>query len=61
MVEFVNPRRECARRDERGRLCGAHVLRHPNGSWWCAICGERRSMADTIEASFLPSMKDVKR
>jgi len=44
-----------------GRMCGAHVLRHPDGTWWCAICAERRSMADTIESSLLPSMKDVKR
>lgn len=55
---FVEPRRECARRDPTtGRMCGAHVLEHPGATWWCAICAEKRTMADTIEASLLPSMK----
>ena len=57
-VDFVEPRRECATRDPTThRMCGAHVLRRPDNSWWCAICGERRTMADTVEASLLPSMK----
>jgi len=60
IVDFVEPRRECARRDpSSGRLCGAHVLRRADGSWWCAICAERRTMADTIESSLLPSMKGL--
>jgi hypothetical protein len=57
-VNFVEPRRECARRDPTtGRLCGAHVLKRRDGTWWRAICAERRTTADTIEASLLPSMK----
>jgi len=61
-MEFVEPRRECARRDPiTGRVCGAHVLKRADGSWWCAICAEARSMASTIESSLLPSMRDVKR
>jgi len=35
--------------------------RRHDGTWWRAICAERRTTADTIEASLLPSMKDVKR
>ena len=46
--DFVEPRRECAKRTEYGgRRCGTHVVWF-NGAWWCGVCHQVRSMSSTV-------------
>ena len=62
MTNFVEPRRECAvTNPTTNRACGAHVVLRRDGTWWCGVCGGLRDELDTIEASLLPSMKEITR
>ena len=60
--QFVEPRRECAVTNPLTcRACGAHVLECNDGTWWCGVCGSPRDETNTVEASYLPSMREVTR